>query len=137
MRIQEGPRLEKIFTKSEKAELWTLKVSHIRLDKVDFRAANLSGASFERVSLTGCDFTGADLQKTSFLRCDLRRACFEGARFGKNRFDGSWFTGASGLSAEERAYVVTSGGQFLRPVGKKTGRKVRAGSPKRKAKKRR
>lgn len=138
MRTERGTaRFEKIFTRREKADLWMLKVSHIRLDKVDFQAANLSGASFEHVSLAGCDFTGADLRGTTFLECDLRRACFEGVRFGKNRFDESWLTGATGLTAGDRAYVVTCGGQFLKQVGKKAVRAPRAGSRKRKTAKRR
>lgn len=136
MRDQGNARLEKIFTKSEKAELWKLNVNRVRLDRVDFRSANLSGASFEHVTLAGCDFTGADLQETVFLECDLRCACFEGVRFGKNRFDGSGLAGATGLTPEDRLYIVSVGGQFGRSLTEPARRK-RAGSRKGKAVKRR
>lgn len=116
MKARRRSRLEKVFTVNEKRELWKLKVSDIHLDRVDFRAANLAGASFERVSLADSDFTGADLRETIFLDCDLRRAAFQGATFGMNKFGGSWFTGATGLSRDDRSHIEASGGHFLQKI---------------------
>jgi hypothetical protein len=75
--------------------------------------ANLRLARFVHVSLQGCDFSLADLRSATFVACDLRGATFTQTRFEDNRFDGSWFVGARGLSSAQRGYVRARGGLFL------------------------
>jgi hypothetical protein len=105
----------KIFTERERK---TLLVGHVfqgaDLDGVDFSGADLRAARFENTSLRDCDFSATHLLDTHFLGCDLRGARFTGAKLEHNRFDKSWFLGATGLSKGQRTYIEEHGGSFLR-----------------------
>jgi uncharacterized protein YjbI with pentapeptide repeats len=106
------PPLVQLFTAGEKRELGGARFREVALDRTDFADADLAGARFERVALRGCDFRRCDLRGASFVGCDLRGAAFGGARLGGNRFHGSSLDVASGLTDEQRDYVVRRGGRF-------------------------
>jgi uncharacterized protein YjbI with pentapeptide repeats len=103
----------KIFTAAEKRrDLVRCSFRRLELDGVDLSGANLGEATFEEVSLRGCDLRKADLRGAVFLRCDLRGALLDGTFLGGNRFHGSCFAGATGLSEEQTAYVARHGGSL-------------------------
>jgi uncharacterized protein YjbI with pentapeptide repeats len=106
------PKL-KILSAFEKLGMAGKTFEHADLSRVDFSMANLRLARFVHVSLQGCDFSLADLRSATFVACDLRGATFTQTRFEDNRFDGSWFVGARGLSSAQRGYVRARGGLFL------------------------
>jgi PTS system nitrogen regulatory IIA component len=105
-----------VFSAGEKQNLRGSVFCRMTFERVDFSGADLRGACFDDSSLSGSDFSFADLRGVEFLRCDLRRARFTSARLGRNRFEGSWLTGAVGLDRLERAYIVRLGGRFLEGV---------------------
>ncbi len=111
----------KVFTEGEKK---ALLVGHVfrgaNLDGVDFSGSDLRAARFESTSLRNCDFSATHLFDAHFVDCDLRGASFRGAKLERNRFDGSWFLGATGLSASQRAYIEAQGGSFLRVMDGRT-----------------
>jgi len=108
------PGTSKIFTQGEKEALLVGQVFlAANLDGVDFSGADLRAARFENTSLRDCDFSATHLLDTHFVGCDLGGARFTGARLERNRFDESWFVGATGLSASQRAYIEEHGGSFL------------------------
>jgi uncharacterized protein YjbI with pentapeptide repeats len=96
----------------------------VRLDSVDFSAADLRIASFIDSCLRGSDFSCADLRGASFVRCDLRGARFAGTAFAHNWFFDSCFVDATGLSKDERAYIQERGGSFLRLTRNEAQREV-------------
>jgi hypothetical protein len=105
----------KIFTEGEKKALLVGHVFQgVNLDGVDFSGADLRAARFENTSLRDCDFSATHLLDAHFMGCDLRGACFTGAKLEHNRFDESWFLGATGLSVSQRTYIEELGGSFLR-----------------------
>jgi uncharacterized protein YjbI with pentapeptide repeats len=106
------PKL-KILSAFEKLAMAGQSFEHTDLSRVDFSMANLRLARFVHVSLQGCDFAQADLRGAVFVACDLRGAVFGQTRLADNRFDGSWFIGARGLSRAQQRYVRARGGQFL------------------------
>lgn len=103
----------RILSAFEKLGMAGKTFEHTDLSRVDFSMANLRLARFVHVSLQGCDFSLTDLRSAVFLGCDLRGATFSQTRFADNRFDGSWFVGARGLSTEQQRYVRARGGLFL------------------------
>jgi uncharacterized protein YjbI with pentapeptide repeats len=110
-------RIERLFTDQEKGLLRALSLKDACFDRVDFSGADLVHAVFDRVSLVGCDFRGARLTLGTFRGCDMRLACFDQATILRGgRFDDTCFLGAKGLSPSQRAYIMGSGGIFLRSV---------------------
>ena len=103
----------RIFTATEKRELGDRVIREAFLDKVDLSGAVLRGTHFERVSLRGCNLRGADLRGVAFVRCDVRDALLLEVELGDNSFEGSWFMGATGLSADQLAYIAQRGGRFV------------------------
>lgn len=104
---------ERILTACEKLGLRGAAFRSLDLAEGDLSGADLRDAVFDRVDLTAASFAGADLRGACFLGCDLRRADFERARLGDNRFDGSWLTGARGLTFRARVRIARQGGVFL------------------------
>jgi uncharacterized protein YjbI with pentapeptide repeats len=111
-RGDQRPKL-KILSAFEKLGMAGRTFEHTDLNRVDFSMANLRLARFVHVSLQGSDFSSADLRGAVFVDCDLRGAVFQRTRLADNRFDGSWFVGARGLSVAQQQYVRTRGGLFL------------------------
>jgi uncharacterized protein YjbI with pentapeptide repeats len=103
----------KILSAFEKLGMAGRTFEHTDLDRVDFSMANLRLARFVHVSLQGCDFSLVDLRGAEFIACDLRGAVFHRTRLEDNRFDGSWFVSARGLSVAQQQYVCTRGGLLL------------------------
>jgi pentapeptide repeat protein len=112
----------RVFSASEKNRLLCRRFRDVNLDNVDLSQADLRDATIERASLLGADLRGTDLRGARILGCDLRHASLEGVRLGTNRFDGTWFIGATGLNAAHRAYIAGRGGLFLQVV---TGDRIR------------
>ena len=103
----------RVFSCAEKQELGGQVFRAVSLDQVDFSGADLRLARFDSVSLRSCDFRRADLRGAEFVNCDLRQASLDEVELGDNRFDGSWFAGATGLSVDATRYVVSHGGSFV------------------------
>ncbi len=103
----------RVFSEDEKRELGEQVFHAVSLDCVDFAGADLRRTRFDTVSLRGCDFRLADLRGAEFVNCDLREASLNQAELGDNRFDGSWFAGATGLSVDQTRYIATCGGSFV------------------------
>ena len=102
----------RVFSVHEKQELSDQIFQEVSLDRVDFSGADLRGARFDTVSLRGCDFRQADLRGAEFVDCDLRDASLHESLLGDNRFAGSWFASATGLTVEQIRYVYRCGGSF-------------------------
>jgi hypothetical protein len=102
-----------ILTTSEKHELSDRFVREAVLDQVDLSGADFRGSHLEVVSLRGCTLRGADLRGAVLLRCDLREADLRDVMLGRNRFDGSWFAGASGLTDDQIQDISRCGGTFV------------------------
>ncbi len=71
------------------------------IDSVDFRNADLRGASFRSAHLKCCTFDGADLTGADFRDAAIDAATFLGARFDGAHFGGASTCGAV-LGADER-----------------------------------
>ena len=105
-------KIRRVFTAEEKQDFSGRVFRKLRLDYIDFSAADLREARFEHVSLYGCDFAGADLRSAAFLDCDLRCAHFARAVFENNSFKRSWLTGAENVSYLLFEYIRARGGHF-------------------------
>ena len=103
----------RVFTDREKQALANHVFVDLSLDLVDLRSADLRGARFKSVSLRAADLRNADLRGAEFLECDMREADLRDVQLGLNSFEGSRLHGATGLSAEQRQYVVGKGGDFV------------------------
>ena len=104
----------RVFSEDEKRELGDQVFRAVSLD------CDLRRTRFDSVSLRGCDFRQADLRGAEFVNCDLREASLHQAELGDNRFDGSWFAGATGLSVEQTRCIVRCGGSFATAGGPPT-----------------
>jgi uncharacterized protein YjbI with pentapeptide repeats len=79
--------------------------AQFNLDRVRFKGANLSGATFERASASVADFTGANLSGAVFQRIDVNNSDFTnakciGTKFKNTNLNQSNFTGADLQHAE-------------------------------------
>lgn len=107
------PGPERILTDREKLALRGAALRSLDLAGGDLSGADLRDAVLGWVELAGASLADADLRGAWFLACDLRRVDFRGARLGANRFDGSWLTGAIGLTPGARVRIAEAGGRFL------------------------
>ncbi|QEG32165.1 Secreted effector protein pipB2 [Gemmata obscuriglobus] len=78
-------------------------LSHAKLQKTDFTAANLAGATCVDADLRGTNFTNADLRKANFRGANLAGADLTGANVAGADFTGANLTGAKvdGLDASK------------------------------------
>ena len=76
---------------------------------VDFSAADLRDARFERTVLDRCNLMGADLRGAKFILCELRSVILVEARFEDSRFDGTTFVDALGLADASRVLIERAG----------------------------
>lgn len=103
---------ERVLTGEEKASLRGELFVDRELIGMDFSGADFRDALFEKTRLVQCSLAGADLRGASFKLCDLSAVDLAEAIFGDNRFDGTTFVDAMGLSASTRAMIEQGGGTF-------------------------